>query len=338
MTARGSSRPLVTVAVPVYKNRRYLPGALASVAAQDYPEIDLLISNNGMDPDLLQEVIDRSCPRPHRLRRNPDTVPLSAHFNQLVEAARGDYFVLLCDDDEISPDYVYRLCDRLEGRGEAGAALARLDVIDEAGRRVESKRDGGSLPAFLPDLDFVRAWCLAEHDFVCFATNMARTDEIRAVGGYPTLPKGTSIDNGLLLKLCVGRGIAFDDEARFRYRVYEASHGLALPYKELARDLKGFLAFLDEDPTLADFARRHPGRWKQMREWLIQMTWRTYRYRWKTMYRDRLSGPEWVRAAFAMPFIPAYYRYVGTTLLRTGLSRSKRFLLGRGPRRKATRA
>lgn len=332
------SNPLVTVALPVYRSRRYLPGAIASVAAQDYPEIDLLISNNGMDPDLLQGVLERNCSRPYRLRRNPSTVAMSVHFNQMIEAARGEYFVLLCDDDEISPDYVSRLCRRLEADPEAGVALARLEPMDESGARIPRASDGQDLPAYLADLDFVRIWCRAEHDFVCFVTNMARTAEIRSVGGYPDLPKGTSIDNALMLKLCAGRGVAIEFEARFRYRVYEASHGLALPYRELARDLRGFLAFLDDDPTLAEFARRQPERWSLMREWLIEMTWRTYRSRWRTMYRERLSGPEWIRAAFAMPFIPAYYRYVAATLLRTGLSRSKRLLLGRPTRRKADRA
>ncbi len=52
-----------------------------------------------------------------------------------------------------------------------------------------------------------------------------------------------------------------------------------------------------------------------MKELLVEMTWRTYRQRWKTMYRKRLSRAEWIRGAFAMRYVPAYYLNVLGVLL-----------------------
>ena len=54
------------------------------------------------------------------------------------------------------------------------------------------------------------------------------------------------------------------------------------------------------------------------------MEWRTYLWRWNDLYKKRLSGPQWVKAAFAMPFIPAYYRKVGGIFYRTLKARIKR--------------
>lgn len=318
----------VTIAVPVYKRLKYLAGALECVAAQDYPNIELLISDNGQNGPELQEIIDLHCQRPYRLRRNPETVGIRDHFNQLVEEATGEYFVLLQDDDEISPNFVSSLVSACERNSDVGVALARVEVMDEVGRTVPSKRDQPLPPELMSGEAFVQKWCRHEYDFVCHATNLARTREIAESGGYPDLSKGTSIDDALVLKLGLGRQVAFIADVAFRYRVYESSHGLALDYRELARDLRQFIEWLDSDPVMREYARQHPQQWAGVRSLLVELTWRTYRHRWKTMYRKRLSPAGWIRAAFAMPFIPAYYSAVTSHIVRRGLSASKRLLLG----------
>ena len=45
--------PLVTIALPVYRRLDYLPQALESVRAQDYPNVELLLSDNGPNGDRL---------------------------------------------------------------------------------------------------------------------------------------------------------------------------------------------------------------------------------------------------------------------------------------------
>jgi glycosyltransferase involved in cell wall biosynthesis len=318
----------VTVAVPVYRRLEYLPGALRSLVAQDHPDIEILVSDNGGDAAALQEVLDRHCSRPYRLRRNEKSVPMPEHFNQLVEEATGEYFVLLSDDDEISPNYVSALVDVLHRNPDAGYALGRLEVMDEEGATVPREGADEHPPPFIDSPTFVRMWCRGEYKFVCFVTNLVRTEELRAAGGYPDFPNGNWIDNAVLLKLAVGRKIAFVPEAVFRYRVYESSTGLSATYRELTTAAGGFLRFLDSDPRLEAFSRGHPEEWARMRALLIEMTWKTCRTRWVSLYRHRMSRPAWVRAAFTMPFIPAYYRSVFSSLFRSGLGSIKRRILG----------
>lgn len=318
---------VVTVGIPVYKRLSYLPRALESVAAQDYPRIDLLVSDNGPNGPELRRLIERHYPHPYRFRQNPQSVEICRHYNQLVASANGEYFMLLCDDDEIAPGAISRLVQALKDAPEVAVALPRLEVIDEAGT-TRPRRPQPLPPRRMTGLELVRIWCEPEYNFVCFVTNLARTADVRAVGAYPELPKGTATDDALLLKLCLGREVAFVPEAVFRYRVYEASHGLALDHRELATDLRAFLSLLDSDPVLTEFAARHPEDWKRARRWLVSLTWRTYRSRWRALYRRRLSRLEWVRAAFAMPFIPAYYRWVLSVLVRKGLAASGRLLRG----------
>lgn len=317
----------VTVALPVYKRLNYLPGVLASVQAQDYDNLDILISDNGVNGPALDEILDKHLDRPYRVRRNPESVTICEHFNQLVDAADGDYFVLLSDDDEISPGYVSELAGLLDSDPAIAVAVSKLDVMDETGATQEAQRKGRPPSPVMAGDDFVRIWCTGEYDFVCFVTNMARTAEVRRVGAYPELTGGTSTDNALMVKLSFARKVGFAAGATFRYRVYEASTGLALEASQLASDLRAFLRFLDDDASLAAITASDPGQWARSRSYLVEMTWRTYRHRWKNMYRNRLGTRAWVRAAFEMPFVPAYYRSVSWTLLRTGLAATKRTLL-----------
>src|SRR5262249_50670051 len=90
--------------------------------------------------------------------------------------------------------------------------------------------------------------------------------------------------------------------------------------------------FLDSDPQLVDFASRHPERWAAAKGYLVKLSWEVYFARWGWLYRKRLSTAEWIRVAFAMPYIPAYYRAVIAKLIRDAkayaLSPVKRSLPG----------
>ena len=75
---------------------------------------------------------------------------------------------------------------------------------------------------------------------------------------------------------------------------------------------------------VARFAAGRPGEWKDLHEMLAKMTWETYLWRWKDLYREKLSTFDWVKAACAMPWMPAYYRRVLSVLkssLKTAILR-----------------
>src|SRR5580692_8225700 len=105
---------LVTVAIPVYKRFDFLPKAIQCVASQDYPHIELIVSDNGQNGARVPDIVRQHYPGPFRFRQNPATVSIATHFNQLLQEATGEYYVVLCDDDEISANYVSELVGVLE--------------------------------------------------------------------------------------------------------------------------------------------------------------------------------------------------------------------------------
>jgi glycosyltransferase involved in cell wall biosynthesis len=60
---------LVTVAVPVYKRLQYIPQVLEIIASQDYPNIELLISDNGMNGTAVQTLVNAHYAKSYRFRQ-----------------------------------------------------------------------------------------------------------------------------------------------------------------------------------------------------------------------------------------------------------------------------
>jgi glycosyltransferase involved in cell wall biosynthesis len=305
---------LVTIGIPVYKRLHYLANVLAVVESQDYPMIELLVSDNGMNGIAVPEIIKRHYSRPFRFRQNSSTVGISVHFNQIVKAASGEYFVLLQDDDEISPNYVSELVYLLESHPKASVAIAKQEILNEAG--IVVRQTTAAVPTIQSGPDFIRdAWHSCKYRYECFATFLAKTRDIRRCGGYPCFPSGSHNDNALLIKLSLNGYIALTIKCSFRWRVYDSSHGLSLSVGDLADDTRQFLQFLESDPRIVKFSATHPVEWKELKAILMRMAWETYSNRWKHLYRRRLTSMQWIRAAFAMPLIPAYYKDITFTLL-----------------------
>src|SRR5262245_12636248 len=100
---------LVTIAIPINERLEHLPDILRMVAAQDYPTIELLVSDNGRHQDAVPAIVRKHYPKPYRFRQNPDIVSLSTQYNQLVDNSSGEYVSILADDEEISPNFVSEL-------------------------------------------------------------------------------------------------------------------------------------------------------------------------------------------------------------------------------------
>lgn len=306
---------LVTIAIPVYKRLEYLPHVLSVVEAQDYAEIELLVSDNGMNGDLVREIVSSHYSRPFIFRQNSASVSIGKHFNQLVEEARGEYFVLLCDDDEISPNYVSELAESLDSHPEAVVAISRQEMLDTDGSVVRRSKE--EMPPVLSAPEFIfSTWRKYEFGFEGLVTVMARTARLRECGGYPDFCRGTSIDNAALVRMILGSSVALNPRCVFRWRLDDASYGWSVRSAELARAAREFIGFLSSDSVIGRYRAAEPEHWRQCEEILVRMTWQTYLLRWDSIYRKNLGFFGWLLAAFRMPLIPAYYRGVARILVK----------------------
>jgi hypothetical protein len=136
-----------------------LEAALASVLGQDYPNLEILISDNASTDGT--EVICRSiAARDPRVRylRQPANLGSLQNFHLLAQEATGKYFAWCAHDDIRHPEFVSRCAEALEQNPEAVLCNGEVVFLDEEGRVREDWMDrnfstlGLSLPARLERL------------------------------------------------------------------------------------------------------------------------------------------------------------------------------------------
>jgi hypothetical protein len=143
--------PTVSVGIPAYDRPRELERAVRSVLAQSHGDLEVIDSDDA-SPDRETERVgsDLAAGDPRvRFTRQPRNLGHARNYEWVLEAARGDHFMWLSDDDWIDPDYVARCLAVL--RSEPGVrlvcGLARYyrdgdHVIDERPIDLESRRPG----------------------------------------------------------------------------------------------------------------------------------------------------------------------------------------------------
>ncbi len=145
-----ASGPLVSVVIATYNWSSVLRHAIASVLAQRYANLELIVVGDGCTDDS-EEVVGRfSDPRVrwHGLAVNSGSQ--SAPNNAGLELARGTYVAYLGHDDLWLPSHLQRLVPALEHRG-AGIGMSVCQAVGPPGSNV--RRHAGVLP-FYP-----HRWC-----------------------------------------------------------------------------------------------------------------------------------------------------------------------------------
>jgi glycosyltransferase involved in cell wall biosynthesis len=128
----------VSVLVPTRERLAMLRECVASIRAQTYGELEILISDDGKDEETPRFVREQ-CAADGRVRllpRNPSP-GLFSNFNHLLDHARGDAFLIVCDDDRLLPGCVERLVKALVENPTVVAVCAEFWFMDVEGRRLE---------------------------------------------------------------------------------------------------------------------------------------------------------------------------------------------------------
>ncbi len=100
---------LVSVGVPTFNRAPQLQRAVESLLAQDYPEIEVIISDNASS-DETQRICEDFSSRDSRVRyfRHPENRGPNANFLNVRKQAQGEFFMWLGDDDWLDQSYIRR--------------------------------------------------------------------------------------------------------------------------------------------------------------------------------------------------------------------------------------
>jgi len=270
-------KPLVTIAIPTCNRSAYLRETLESVCLQDYDNLEVLVSDNGSEDDTASVVADISKRlRGIRYRRNATRSPLIPHFNQILAEARGEYFVLLSDDDRVSPNFISSLAGILTANERVSVAVPANVVIDHSGfilRTLPPARE-----EVMDGVEFVLDWLWrrCELPVANLVTIMGRTEMMRRFR-YQPFPNGLNSDNLLFLQLALAGKVAFKADATFFWRIHnqrQASHTSPQVVNQAGRELRSFVR---RDPALKRIIRSfHTAQQRRIRRGIERMTAEAY--------------------------------------------------------------
>ncbi len=185
----GPSTPLVTVCMAHFNHGRFLPEALAALAAQTYANSEVIVIDDGSTDRMSQEVFAREEHKYPQFRfSSQPNAGIGATRNRGLREARGELFVTVDADNIARPDMVERLATALAARPEVSAVTCYFLAFAETADIASGRFLYACRPAAGPHV----LGCL--RNVYGDANGIVRTEAFRAVGGYET-DRGTSFED-----------------------------------------------------------------------------------------------------------------------------------------------
>ena len=269
-----STLPLVSVAIPAYNHAAFIEDCLASVCAQSYPELELVLIDDGSTDDTFeraQRFLARHSDRFKRLvleRRENQGV--SANSNACIEACQGEWVHLLGSDDVLYPNKIERIQQSIIEWDDKNLALvhADCDYIGESGDTV-TRSKMRSRPKPGPDATAYRWLFLGEH-YIFNPTITLHRSTFLAFGGFDkTLPLE---DLDCWLRLATQCTIARVPEVLAGYRKHPGNSSrkrlkmLAAQFHTYAKFLRTHGPLIDDESLRRHFRQNVWRFWRRIRK------------------------------------------------------------------------
>lgn len=251
----SNSRPLVTIGIPTYNRAgSFLRNALACASGQTYANIEIVVSDN-CSTDNTEEVV-KQCTDP-RLRyfRQIHNIGANNNFNFCLEQARGEYFLLMLDDDTVDPDFIEICIDSAQSNLDVGIIRTGTRILDKNGKALFERPNKG---AGLSLTDLFLAWFSNDLTFYVCST-LFNTKHLRALGGFGSR-HNLFQDVMIEAKLAALHGWIDIYEAKSGFRVHDENMGSSASAKvrhwcEDSLDLLDILCELVPGPEKAKIRR-----------------------------------------------------------------------------------
>jgi glycosyltransferase involved in cell wall biosynthesis len=140
---RVEDRPLVSIGVPTCDRSALLRRALSSLVAQDYPNLEIVVSDNASTDDTATVCAEMA--RQHSMihyHRAPVRTPVFQNFRNALVRSHGDYFMWASDDDVWEPTFVGTLAAILDSRTDLMLVAAEAQYVLNDGTRLPPFAEG----------------------------------------------------------------------------------------------------------------------------------------------------------------------------------------------------
>jgi GT2 family glycosyltransferase len=220
--------PTISIVTPVFNTPvDLLDRMLRSVARQTYPHWQHCLVDDGSTTGWLPAYLERLARRDPRIRflRRAANGGIVAASNSALSLATGEFISMLDHDDELDPQALYAVVERLNAEPDADVIYSDFDVVDRRGRH----GPGWFLPDWSPEL-------LLSLPFIAHLT-VYRRSIVEQVGAWRAEYEGSQ-DYDLALRASrVTDRIVHLPQVLYHWRQWErsvASNPSAKPYAFVA--------------------------------------------------------------------------------------------------------
>ncbi|MEX2493376.1 MAG: glycosyltransferase family 2 protein [Nitrospirales bacterium] len=204
---------LVTIGIPTYNRADgYLRQALESALRQTYRNIEIRVSDNCSSDHT--EAVVKSYDDPRIVYvKHPQNIGAIRNYNFCLEQAKGEYFLLLHDDDLIDEDFIETCMNAAPAAGEVGIIQTGVRVINDHGHELHAQVNqgtGDSTKAYFLDWFANRsAWYLCN--------TLYNTGRLKELGGFRS--KCNHVGDGVAIVMLAARhGQVIVEEVKASFR------------------------------------------------------------------------------------------------------------------------
>jgi len=233
----NNARPLVAIGIPTYNRAdNYLKQTLKSALNQTYQNLEIIVADN-CSTDNTEDFVNRNSDPRIRYFRHNKNIYANDNFNFCLKQAKGDYFLLLHDDDLIDQDFVEVCMAKATFNPDCAIIRTGTRVIDSQGVLIHESlnRVGG-----LSFEEFILGWFKYKTSFY-FCSTLFNTTKLKAIGGFQS--KRNLLQDGVAIARLNAKHDRLDiHEIKASFRKHGDEMTFAVKVKDWSED---FLFLLD---------------------------------------------------------------------------------------------
>lgn len=228
-----SSVPLVSIGLPVYNGERFIERALCSLLAQDYSNIEIVVSDND-STDKTNEICCAYAKDENRIKiyKQKYNVGVISNFEKVVSLAHGEYFMWAAVDDYWLPSFISKLVVELEKHKDAGVAMSAVDRIRNDNSIYDRVQYTGYKNPNHKSLLGMALGLISSVKYNLFIYGVFRTQLLRE--NLP-IPLANSGDRWFLLKISLISKFCYIDEVLHIRTINEKTYYQRYPGDDFAR-------------------------------------------------------------------------------------------------------
>ena len=239
----------IDVVVTCYNYGRFLRECVDSVLAQSHRDLHLLIIDDASTDETATVCMELAAQDPRvAIHRHPVNIGHISTYNEAIQLAQGDYFLLLSADDFLLPGAIERAVAVLGTWPDVGLVHGAW-LPYRVGDTLDCRTDNGGAARVDP-VAFIDA--LAVQNSVATATAIVRASAQRMLGGYlAELPHAGDLE--MWLRFALYSQVAYVNALQAVYRRH--ADNMSLRYHARADFEQRKIAFLMH---LGEIRRRLP--------------------------------------------------------------------------------